>query len=334
MKFKVKNGGFRTICGYPPKLDIARKGREAPKMPRITLRQFNVLAKVSLFFIVGIVITGAAVRLTGSGLGCTDWPRCNESKFVDVSTHHGRIEQVNRLFTGVVGVAVILAMVGAQRLATPIRRLRILGALLVLGVLGQVVLGGIVVLTGLNPFANMGHFALSMFLVGINVALVVGSESVVAQPTLRIRRDLNVLVLLLTAVLVAGMVVTGSGPHAGDEEAVRFGVAIETATRVHSVLVWMSLAWLVYILMRFRKSRDGGAWFESRINQVTVVLLAQGAVGYWQYFTDVPAGLVAVHIALATVLWALTIRLWIESRTSGSAEEAVSNGQTNSTSDR
>jgi len=303
-------------------------------MPRITLRQFNVLAKVSLFFIVGIVITGAAVRLTGSGLGCTDWPRCNESKFVDVSTHHGRIEQVNRLFTGVVGVAVILAMIGAQRLVTPIRRLRILGGLLVLGVLGQVVLGGIVVLTGLNPFANMGHFALSMFLVGVNVALVVGSESVTSKSTMRIRRDLNVLVFLLTAVLVAGMVVTGSGPHAGDEEAVRFGVAIETATRVHSVLVWITLAWLVFMLMRFRKSREGGSWFESRINQLTVILLAQGAVGYWQYFTDVPAGLVAVHIALATVLWAIVIRFWIESGTACGSEEAIPDGQTNSVSNR
>ena len=284
-------------------------------MPRIRLRTLNLLAKVSLFFIAGIVVTGAAVRLSGSGLGCSDWPRCNADRFVDVSTHHGRIEQVNRLFTGVVAVAVILAMLGAQRLREPNRRLRLLGAMLVLGVVGQIVLGGIVVLTGLNPFANLGHFALSMFLVATNVGMVVesGQRRMVSVPRSIVRLG-NSLMALTCGLLLAGMVVTGSGPHAGDEEAKRFGLSVEGTSRIHSVLAWFTLAMVAFFIYRVRRAGAWSEWFEQRTQMILYVLVAQGAVGYWQYFTDVPAGLVGVHVALATILFITVVRLWWECR--------------------
>ena len=284
-------------------------------MPKISLRTLHRLARVCLVFIGGIVVTGAAVRLSGSGLGCSDWPRCNANHFVDVSTHHGRIEQVNRLFTGVVAVAVVLAMFGAQRLETPVRRLRLLGGGLVLGVVGQIVLGGIVVLTGVNPFANLGHFSLSMFLVATNVALIVETgDRVSIKLSSAQRRMISWFFALSCILLLAGMVVTGAGPHAGDEEAVRFNVAISSVARVHSLVAWITLALLLLIIRKTRQAGEWDEWFEKRTQAVMFLLVAQGGVGYWQYFTDVPAGLVAVHIALATLLFISVTRFWLESR--------------------
>ena len=284
-------------------------------MPRISLRTLHRLSWLSLVFIGGIVVTGAAVRLSGSGLGCSDWPRCNSSHFVDVSTHHGRIEQVNRLFTGVVAVAVVLAMLGAQRLDHPVRRLRVLGAALVLGVVGQIVLGGIVVLTGLNPLANLGHFSLSMFLVASNVALIVESGDRVQHRLSYARRRMIDWFFFLTCVLLlAGMVVTGAGPHAGDEKAVRFDVAISSVARLHSIVAWLTVGMLLLIIQRARKSEEWDTWMESRTQTIMVLLIAQGGVGYWQYFTDVPAGLVAVHVALATLLFISVTKFWLECR--------------------
>ena len=139
---------------------------------RISPARYVQVCRVALALLCTIVVSGAAVRLTGSGLGCSDWPRCNDERFIDVSSVHGAIEQVNRLFTGLVSVAVIIAVLGALR-RTPRRRdLVWLSWGLVAGVLGQIVLGGIVVLTDLNPVANQGHFLVSMFLVADAVILL------------------------------------------------------------------------------------------------------------------------------------------------------------------
>ena len=131
----------------------------------VSSQTYRRIAGLSLAALCVIVLTGALVRLTGSGLGCADWPRCSQDKFVDVSSSHTAIEQINRLFTGVVSALVIIAVLAA-RYRRPYRRdLMLWSCSLVAGVLAQVVLGGVVVLTGLNPFANMGHFLLSMVLV-------------------------------------------------------------------------------------------------------------------------------------------------------------------------
>src|SRR3954449_5528227 len=138
-------------------------------MTPATYRKVCIAALVAVCL---IVVTGAAVRLTGSGLGCSDWPNCNDQKFVDVSTPHGAVEQVNRLFTGVVMLAVIAAVLGAF-LRKPRRRdLTVLAVLIALGVPMQGLVGAIVVVTDLNPFANQQHFLLSMVLVALAVVLV------------------------------------------------------------------------------------------------------------------------------------------------------------------
>ncbi|MFZ9564782.1 MAG: COX15/CtaA family protein, partial [Ilumatobacteraceae bacterium] len=188
---------------------------------RLSEKRYAWITRAALTSLVIIVITGAAVRLTGSGLGCSDWPRCNEEKFVDVSSFHGAIEQLNRLFTGVVTVLVMASVLAARFLVERRRDLERLAWLLVVGVVGQIVLGGVVVLTDLNPVANQGHFLLSMFLVATGLILVKkasGREASIAS-TVRIRRLVRLVAAFAGMAIVTGTVVTGAGPHAGDEKA-------------------------------------------------------------------------------------------------------------------
>ena len=141
-------------------------------MARLSPTTYRVVTGTAFGSLCTIVLTGALVRLTGSGLGCVDWPRCSESKFIDVSTGHTFIEQANRLFTGVVSFSVIAAVL-LSHLTTPKRKDLIwLSWSLVAGVVAQIVIGGVVVLTGLNPFANMAHFLVSLVLVTASFVLM------------------------------------------------------------------------------------------------------------------------------------------------------------------
>ncbi len=254
-----------------------------------------------------IVFTGALVRLTGSGLGCSDWPQCNETRFVDVSSGHTLIEQANRLFTGVVSFSVIAAVLLAH-LRTPKQRSIILLAWgLVLGVVAQIIIGGVVVLTGLNPFANMAHFLVSMVLVANAFILFRRASDV--RPVPMIRQSplpLQRLVLLLTTsasiALVTGTVVTATGPHAGDEDAVRFGFALVSVARVHSLSVIATIAVLVILATKLRR-HPAEASLRDAVTALTVIAVFQAAIGYTQYFTDVPVVLVAAHIIGATSFW-------------------------------
>lgn len=278
----------------------------------MTIPTYRKVVFVALAALYVIVITGALVRLTGSGLGCSDWPRCSEERFIDVSTGHGAIEQVNRLFTGVVAASVILAVLGSLRLAHRRRSLTTLSLGLVGGVLAQVVIGGIVVLTGLNPWANMAHFLVSMVLLANGLVLYrsvtpkdEGDGRDSAAPNL---------VVALTAVfglaaVVTGTVVTATGPHAGDEDAVRFGFAIHSVARVHGSTVLATIAAIAYLLW-LTKGRDRR--METNVTRLLGLCLLQALVGYVQYLADVPAMLVAVHIALAALVWlALVDVVWL-----------------------
>lgn len=273
----------------------------------ITTRTFRLVTGVALGSLCVIIFTGALVRLTGSGLGCVDWPQCNESKFIDVSTGHTFIEQANRLFTGFVSASVILAVLTAHR-ARP-RRLDLicLAWLLVIGVLMQVVIGGIVVLTGLNPYANMAHFLVSMLLIAI--ALLLYRRAGVAKPLSWLRvfpRDLVVMVRLLfllgVVAVVTGTVVTATGPHAGGEDAVRFGFELSDVARVHGVSVVATVASLVLLLVKLRGRVELSDHRDSVV-MLGYVAVAQGIVGYSQYLTGVPVFLVGVHIIGATAFF-------------------------------
>jgi heme a synthase len=268
-----------------------------------TYRRITTLALASLAI---IVVSGAAVRLTGSGLGCTDWPACHDESFVSQGEYHDSIEFLNRLFTGVVSVAVILAVLGSLRRSPRRRDLTWWSLGLVAGVLAQIVLGGLVVIFHLTPWLVIGHFLLSMVLVWNAVVLRnrAGHDGSPAPPmvsdgTLRLGR---VLVAGGIAAIVTGTLVTGSGPHGGDEDVERLPFLIHTVARVHGAVVMTFLA--LVLVMAWRLKQDGATdalW--RRYTTLLVVLVAQAAIGYTQYLTDVPALLVGLHIVGATTLW-------------------------------
>ena len=286
---------------------------------------FLRISRISLVSLFAIIITGSLVRLTGSGLGCADWPQCSRTKFVDVSTGHAAIEQINRLFTGVVSAAVIAAVLGSI-FVTPRRKTLIwLSSGLVAGVLAQVGLGAVVVLTGLNPWSNMAHFLVSLALVTTAVFLVehAGATrvtgdfalSVQTLPTRRITKRFADLILGFCGLaIVLGTLVTGAGPHAGDENAIRLTIDLRSITRVHSASVLLCVAATLIFVTQIRKNSSEWMRLKARLEIFLFVAVAQGGVGYLQYFSDVPAQLVAVHVALAVAVWISVLRLWIASR--------------------
>lgn len=275
-------------------------------MPTVSQKSFRLVMGTALGSVCLIVFTGALVRLTGSGLGCSDWPRCNETKFVDVSTGHTMIEQVNRLFTGVVSASVIAAVLLSYFRKPRRADLVKLSWGLIIGVLAQVVIGGIVVLTGLNPFANMAHFLVSIIL--ITNAFVLYRKSMSDDPSIYLRRLasghsslLLALAVLSALAIVTGTVVTATGPHAGDEDAVRFGFALTNVARLHGVTVMATVAFIVFLAVKARKWSDKS--FSEAVQTLLIVACFQGAIGYTQYFTGVPVILVAAHIIGAVSFW-------------------------------
>lgn len=288
---------------------------------------FQRVCVVALVAVCAIVVTGAAVRLTGSGLGCEDWPNCNNTRLLDVGSKHAAIEQINRLFTFVVGLAVVLAAAGALVRRPRRRDLTVPAMLLVAGVPAQALVGALVIWTKLNPAAVQLHMVLSLILVGVAVVLVVRSRradgatmvSAVVPSTARL---VKLLAMWTGAALLSGTVVTGTGPHAGDEEAKRFwgtstdvsGTALTWVTRVHSVIVWITVAIALRLLWSLRARARDRAALDAPLSAWMITAIVQGAVGYWQYATGVPAGLVAIHVFGATTLSGVTVWLWLSTR--------------------
>ena len=264
-----------------------------------------------VFFQIAIVVTGGAVRLTGSGLGCPTWPECTPGSYTPVPHQaegqlHAWIEFGNRLLTFVLLLCALIAVVIAIRVsknAVMKNRVRFLAALQVLGIFGQGVLGGITVLTDLNPIPVAGHFLLSMFLISGAISLRYEIVGIVKQKADGIIATLMpVLIWLTLLVLIAGTVVTGSGPHAGDENAKRFGFDTRIVSWIHADLV-IALIVLTLVL-----------WLITRVSQNKVIhrylsiflsiSLSQGLIGYIQYFTGLPELIVAAHLLGATLVWA------------------------------
>jgi cytochrome c oxidase assembly protein subunit 15 len=258
-----------------------------------------------------IVITGGAVRLTGSGLGCPTWPRCTDTSFVTTPelAAHGVVEFTNRMLTFVLTAAAIATVVVVFRSVR--RDLRPLAALSLLGIPAQALLGGVTVLTGLNPWTVAAHFLLSMVLVALATTLWLRSrEPGVGQPLLR--RPFVLLVAGIAAVtavvLVIGTVVTGSGPHSGDPKAGRTGFDPELVSQLHADVVFLLLGLTVALLVALAATDSPGRTRRAA-RDLLIVQLAQGVVGYVQYFTDLPIALVLVHMLGAVLITAFTARL-------------------------
>jgi len=290
-------------------------------------RALRGVALASLIANVGILITGGAVRLTGSGLGCPTWPRCTAESYVPNGAMgiHGVIEFTNRTFTSVVSVLAVAGLAIAV-LQKP-RRTRVirLATLVLLGIPAQIVLGGITVRTHLNPWAVASHFLLSIAIIAAAYAFWRSTAETDDPSRLTVERPLRVLagalLVVAGAAISLGTVVTGSGPHAGDENARRTGLDPAAVTQLHAdavfVLIGLAVAtWFAFRAAGARHQATTAAWLIG-------VLLAQGLVGYAQYATGLPAALVGVHLAGAAAVWIAALSVWYSTRTRAEVSEGA-----------
>ena len=299
----------------------------------ITPVKYQKVARISLFLLAFIIVTGAAVRLSGSGLGCSDWPTCENDQLVaEVDDVHAMVEFVNRVITGFVALAVMIAVLGSL-FRTPRRKdLIYLSLGLVLGVIVQILVGALVVKEHLPPNLVITHFLISMLLVWNAVELDYRSSLTIRQIRRSARGSLeklsDFLVLCGTIVLVTGTIVTGSGPHSGSEsqqtkealdaeipsmnlsvsdlEVERLPFAVPDVTRVHGISMILFLLIMLIVLLKIKTDRPTSL---PQAQNLLVAIIAQAAIGYIQYFSDVPALLVGFHVAGATLIWILTLRL-------------------------
>lgn len=293
-----------------------------PRIAPVTYRRITFVAGA---FLAVIIITGGAVRLSGSGLGCESWPNCSPGSFTPATGGHAVVEFVNRVFTGAVSVAVIVAVLGAFWRVPRRRDLVLLALGLVVGVFLQAVLGGLTVIFELRPELVMGHFLLSLILLGNAIVLhqrasePEGAARSVVRAT--VRRTGFAILALSFVVFVTGTVVTASGPHGGDEKAKRFAFDVPEVTRVHGISVALFVLTSIGLLLYLWRT-DGATRVRRRLLLVVAVSFAQAAIGYIQYFNSIPALLVGFHIAGATAVFAATLHFVLGLSTRESSSDA------------
>lgn len=283
-------------------------------MPRVSPDGYRRITLIALGALGFIIVTGGAVRLTGSGLGCPQWPNCSAGHLTPhaSTSYHPAVEFVNRVITGVVSVAVIVAVLGSL-VRTPRRRdLTWLSGGLVAGVIGQIVLGGETVRHKLNPAFVAAHFLLSMLIVWD--AVVLHHRAGVADGSRgrpAVERELTWAARLIAAfaaiTIILGTVVTGSGPHGGDKDVKRWTLDLHRVTQLHGTSAMLLVALTATTVWMLRSQGPTLALHRGR--QVIEALAVQVAIGYTQYFTGVPVVLVGFHILGAVLVWVAVLRL-------------------------
>ena len=249
-----------------------------------------------------LVVSGTAVRVTGSGLGCPTWPRCTGTSLTNTAAlgSHGYIEFGNRLLAVVMEAVGIALVVLVRRHAPQHTRLALVQAAVVPV---QAVIGGLLVLSGLNPYVLILHFLTSFPLV-LAAAALLRRLTPAGEPHPLLRALSSAVVAATSVVLVLGTLVTGTGPHAGDPKVERLPFDPRDVTQLHADGVWLlSGLVLATVVVAWRTSYR--PWTLALLG----LLAAQAGVGYWQYYEGVPAGLVAVHVALATTVF--TVASWL-----------------------
>lgn len=267
----------------------------------------------------GIVVTGAVVRITESGLGCPTWPECVDGSIAPTNQQteswHKYIEFGNRLLTFILLALAIAAIVAglldrrrrARAQQEPRNTLLILSGVPLVGTVVQAILGGITVLTGLNPLTVGAHFLVSMAIIAGVVALVVRSGDPGDRPLIpAVPAPVRVLAWLLVGVsgvvVVLGVLVTGSGPHSGDEAAQRLGLDPRTISWLHADVVLLFLGLLVGLIIALALVQSPTA-ARRRTWLLLAIALTQGFIGYTQYFTGLPELLVILHVIGAVGVW-------------------------------
>jgi cytochrome c oxidase assembly protein subunit 15 len=263
------------------------------------------LTGLLLFLQGALIVTGGAVRLTGSGLGCPTWPECTPGSYTPIANQaegqlHAWIEFGNRLLTFALffaAIATIIAVFRSQR-----RDLRFLALTQILGILAQGVLGGITVLTNLNPLSVASHFVLSIFLVAAATSLHSRRHHPFVRTSsshVRISQYSLMHLILTFAVIVVGTLVTGSGPHAGDIDAPRLDLNIQHVAYIHGGLVLVLLLLTVFYYLQSDHRYETRRW----LGVFFFISLAQGAIGYIQYIQGVPELLVGTHLLGSSLVW-------------------------------
>ena len=281
------------------------------RVDSIARRALAPLTGLLLFLQAALVVTGGAVRLTGSGLGCPTWPECTPGSYTPVPHQvegqlHAWIEFGNRLLTFALFFAAIATIVAVFR--SHRRDLRFLALTQILGILAQGVLGGITVLTNLNPLAVASHFVLSIFLIAAATSLHSRRHNPyvrTSSPHVRISQFSFLHLLLSFAVIVVGTLVTGSGPHAGDLKAPRLDLNIQHIAYLHGGLV----ALLLLLTIAFYFQGDNRYETKRWLTIFFLLALAQGAIGYIQYIQGVPELLVGTHLLGSSLVWIATWRV-------------------------
>ncbi len=294
-----------------PVTGASRLARATGRLPAVRPTWVRPLLLANLVGEVGIVVTGGIVRLTGSGLGCSTWPECQPGSFTPVRTpeseFHDLVEFGNRTLTSVVTVLALASLWAVLTHWPERRRLHRVAIGVLAGIPAQAVLGGITVLTGLNPWTVMSHFLLSMVLVSLSTMLVRGARDDVSGPGELVVHPLARTLALGTSavgavVLLLGTIVTGSGPHSGDaDRPARTGFDPRFVSWMHAdaVMLFCGLVIATLVAVRITATTDEArrAW-----TMVLVVTLAQGLIGYVQYFTKLPELLVLLHMLGASLL--------------------------------
>jgi len=262
-----------------------------------------------LVFLQGaLIVTGGAVRLTGSGLGCPTWPECTPGSYTPVPYQaegqlHAWIEFGNRLLTFVLLFTALAVVVIAFRSSkNVVTKMRVLAGLQILGILGQGVLGGITVLTGLHPTTVAAHFLLSIFLISGAISLRYEMIGIIKQaPAGLIASLIPILIWLTLIVIIVGTIVTGSGPHAGDADAKRFGFDPKALSWLHAdfVIALLVLTTLLWLLIR----QTNANLLTRKIQIFLLIVISQGLIGYIQYATGLPELVVGFHLLGAALVW-------------------------------
>ncbi|OIV38995.1 cytochrome B [Mangrovactinospora gilvigrisea] len=292
-------------------------------------RTVRIAALSSVVMTVIIVVSGGVVRLTGSGLGCPTWPQCTAGDLAPTGAMgvHGIIEFTNRLLTYPLCAAVGWTILAARARSPWRHELTRLGWLQFWVVVLNAVVGGLSVLSRLNPFMVAAHFVAAMLLL---VAAVITWErtregDAPARPLVPppVRTLTWILIGTVTALTLVGTAVTGTGPHAGDSSAVqRMPFDWDEVTQLHADLVWLTCGLAVALVLVLRAVKAPAA-ARARVRDVLIMIGLQGVIGYVQYFLHLPEGVVMMHLAGASLLWIAVLRVPFALRDRGTVPEAV-----------